>query len=115
MTIDRAELFRLAWVWARADEAFRWVYDWTPGRSYGRRRTATPTDRRAVFARHLARAWAEMKRQAAYRAQRIAAFAAARPAEDIRADILSIECKDRLCGSDRQRLEALYGELYAPI
>lgn len=113
MTIDRAELFRLAWAWARADEAYRWVYDWTPGRTYGHRRPTTGAERRAVFARHLTEVWKEARRRAAYRAASLAAFATARPADEIRTDILALECKDCLRGSDWQRLDDLYAELRA--
>jgi hypothetical protein len=76
MSINRAELFRLAWTWTNTDEAARVVYDWTPGATYGHRRPATATERRAFFVRHLKAAWAEMKRIAAYRAAQTAAFAA---------------------------------------
>ena len=113
MTIDRAELFRLAWARTRTDQAAQWVYDWTPGPRYGARRAATPAERRAVFARHLKAAWAEAKSQAAYRAAQRAAFVAQRPAEAIRRDIWILECKDRLFTRDFAQLDALRLELFA--
>lgn len=98
MTIDRAELFRLAWAMARQDL-------WS---------LRLPASRlRGLFHAALKRAWATVKCQAAYRAKRLAAFAVARPADEIRADILTLECKDRLRGSDWQRLDALRAELFA--
>ncbi|RWR31497.1 hypothetical protein D2T29_10720 [Sinirhodobacter populi] len=98
MTIDRAELFLLAWAWAKQE-----LWTWR-----------LPASRlRGLFRKALSQAWAEMKRRAVYRAQRLAAFAVARPADEIRTDILALECKDRLCGSDWQRLDALRMELHA--
>lgn len=113
MHIDRAELFRLAWKWARQDEAYHWVYDWTPGKAYGTRRAATGAERRAIFAHHLKRAWAEMKRVANYRAAQAAAFAKLRNHDDIQAEILTFECKDTIRGADWTRLDALRAELHA--
>lgn len=111
MTIDRAEIFNLAWAWTRADQEARWGYDWTPGRTYGNRRAATAAERRATFAKHLRAAWVAGRQRAAYREAQRAAFAKARPAEIIRRDILVIECKDRLFGGDWQALDALRAEL----
>ncbi|KFI24901.1 hypothetical protein [Paenirhodobacter enshiensis] len=97
MTIDRAELFRLAWVMARHD---LWSLRLPASRLHG------------LFPAALKRAWATVKCQAAYRAQRLAVFTAGRPADEIRADILTLECKGRLRGPDWQRLDALRAELF---
>ncbi|MFC3088273.1 hypothetical protein [Tabrizicola soli] len=98
MTINRKEVFRLAWVWAKQDQ-------------WGARAPASAL--RGYFRAALVRAWADVKRQAAYRAAQRAAFASARPAEEIRTDIRMLECKDRLAGADWQRLDALRAELRA--
>lgn len=98
MTIDRSELFRLAWALAKQDL-------WS---------LRLPASRlRGLFRGALSRAWAEMKRRAAYRAAQRLAFATARPVAAIQTDILLLECKDTLRGSDWQRLDALRAELWA--
>jgi hypothetical protein len=98
MTIDRKEVFRLAWVWAKHDL-------WSA--------RAPASALRGYFRAALVRAWADVKRQAAYRAAQRAAFTVARPAEEIRTEIWALECKDRLAGADWQRLDALRAELRA--
>jgi hypothetical protein len=98
MTIDRKEVFRRAWVWAKQDL-------WSD--------RAPASALRGYFRAALVRAWADAKQQAAYRAAQRAAFPAARPAEVIRTEILVLECKDRLAGADWQRLDTLRAELRA--
>ncbi len=98
MTIDRAELFRFAWLLARKQ---LWVL-------------RLPASRlRSLFPEALSEAWAELKRRAAYRAAQRKAHANARPATEVRSDIQALECKDRLSGSDWTRLDMLRGELRA--
>jgi len=100
MTIDRSELFRLAWQMARQEL-------WSQ---------RLPASRlRSLFPAALKRAWVAMKQQAAYRAQRLITFATAHPADEIRADILTLECKDAMRGCDWQRLDALRVELAAAL
>lgn len=96
MTINRAELFRLAWVWAKQD-------------LWSLRLPASHLWR--LFRDALVRAWADIKRQAAYRAAQAQAFAAVRLTSAIRADLMAFECKDSLRGSDWQHLDALRAEL----
>ena len=98
MQIDRKEVFRRAWLWARQD---LWAA------------RAPATALRGFFRAALVRAWAEVKTQAAYRAAQRAAFTSARPAAEIRNDIWVLECKDRLVGADWQRLDHLRAELRA--
>ncbi|OWU70510.1 hypothetical protein [Marinibacterium profundimaris] len=98
MTIDRAELFRLAWAWAKQD-------------LWSRRLPASHL--RGLFREALKRAWADLKRTAARLAAQRKTTAATRPAAQIQTDILVLECKDRLHGSDWQRLDALRAELMA--
>ena len=66
VAIDRAELFRIAWMRTRQDQDARWVYDWTPGSTYGSRRSSPAAERRAVFAKHLRSAWADMRARAGF-------------------------------------------------
>jgi len=94
MTIDRKEVFRLAWAWAKQD---LWAA------------RAPASALRGYFRAALVRAWADVKARAARRA----AAAAVRPASEIRADIITLECKDRLYGADWSRLNALHVELRA--
>lgn len=98
MTIDRAELFRLAWAIAKQD---LWSY------------RAPASKLRSYFKAALVKAWQEMKRQAAYRAAMIAAAADARPVEVVRAELWAFECKDSIRGADWQTLAALKAELAA--
>ena len=98
MTINRSELFALAWELARQD---LW-------------RLRLPASRlRGLFPAALSRAWSIMKGRAAYRARCIAAAATARPVEEIRTEIVTLECKDCLRGADWLRLDALRAELNA--
>lgn len=96
MTIDRKEVFNLAWAWAKQD---LWAA------------RAPASALRRFFCAALVRAWADVKARAARRAA--AAAAAVRPASEVRADILTLECKDRLYGADWSRLNALHVELRA--
>ena len=98
MTIDRAELFRLAWVWAKQDL-------WSD--------RAPASELRAYFKAALARAWQEMKTRAQRRAAMIAEAAKARPLDVVQADLWAFECKDTLRGFDWQTLAALKAELAA--
>lgn len=98
MTINRSELFALAWELARQD---LW-------------RLRLPGSRlRGLFPAALSRAWSIMKAHAAYRARYIAAAATARPVEEIRTEIVTLECKDCLRGADWLRLDDLRSELKA--
>ena len=101
MTIDRAKIMQDAWTIARRFAGNR--------ETWGQR-----------LSRALKYVWWDVKeaaRQAAaqdaYRAAQRAAFASARPAEEIRTEIWTLECKDRLAGADWQRLDALRAELRA--
>ncbi len=98
MTIDRAELFRLAWIWAKQD---LWSH-------------RAPASRlRAYFKAALARAWRELKARAQRRAAMIAAAASARPLAVVQAELWAFECKDTLRGADWETLAALQAELAA--
>lgn len=66
-----------------------------------------------MFHAALSRAWVEMKRRAANRAQCLAACTVARSADAIRSDILTLERKDKLRGGDWQRLDTLRTKLNA--
>lgn len=94
MTINRAEVFRLAWAFAKAD-------------LWSLRLPASCL--RSLFRAALVRAWADVKLMTARRAAERPA--PVRPAEEVRRDLLSWECKDSLRGSDWTRLEALRAEL----
>lgn len=103
MTIDRAKIMQDAWTIARRFAGNR--------ETWGQR-----------LSRALKLVWWNVKEaarqevaQAAYRAAQRAAFASARSAEEIRTEILVLECKDRLVGADWQRLDALRAELRACV
>ncbi|PYF12015.1 hypothetical protein C8J30_102330 [Rhodobacter viridis] len=98
MTFSRSELFVLAWELARQD-------------LWSRRLPASRL--RGLFPAALSRAWSIMRAHAANRARRLAAAATARPVEEIRTEIVTLECKDCLRGADWQRLDALRAELNA--
>jgi hypothetical protein len=98
MTIDRKEVFTLAWLWAKQD-------------LWSRRLPASHL--RGLFRTALVNAWAEVKRRAAYRAAQRAAFVSARPVDAIRKEIFIIECTDRMGAADYQRLATLNAELSA--
>ena len=98
MTVDRAELFRLAWIWAKQD---LWSH-------------RAPASRlRAYFKAALVRAWQDMKARAKRRAAMIAAAASARPLAVVQAALWAFECKDPLRGNDWNTLAALQAELAA--
>lgn len=106
MGIDRAAILRCAWAWAKSDDAFRWVYDWTPGNNYGRRRATTAAERRAVFAKHLRAAWADHKATAA-RAAAPSIFSAV-PTAMLRAEVVALEnCDARLGWARQERISTL--------
>lgn len=110
MTIDRSEVFRLAWAWTKADAASIWVYDWTPGPTYGHRRATTVSERRAVFAMHLRTAWAEVKRRAAL--CNVPSPLALVETTDLQTEIISLEnCDARLGWARQERLSTLRREL----
>ncbi len=88
MTIDRKELFTLAWTIARQEQ-------------WSKRLTSV----RGLFADALRSAWREMKRRAAIAVQR--AQPAPRAAADLMADISEIENRDRLRAADLDRLSEL--------
>ncbi len=109
MHIDRAAILRRAWVWAKADAAYCWVYDWTPGATYGQRRATTAAERRALFAKHLRAAWADRKAAAAHPVP--PAFATVATA-DLRAEVVTLEnCDARLGWQRQERLSTLRREL----
>jgi hypothetical protein len=109
MGIDRAAILRRAWAWAKADTAYRWVYDWTPGATYGQRRATTAAERRAVFAKHLRAAWADHKAAAARFVP--AAFSTA-PTAALRAEVVTLEnCDARLGWARQERISTLRREL----
>lgn len=98
MNTDRAELFRIAWAWARQD---LWSH-------------RAPASRvRAYFKAALVRAWREMKARALRRAGMLAAAAKARPLDVVKADLWAFDCKDTLRGKDWQTLSDLKTELAA--
>lgn len=110
MGIDRAAILRRAWAWAKADAAFTWVYDWTPGKTFGSRRASTAAERRAIFAKHLRAAWADYKRTAA-RAVVPSIFSTVATA-DLRAEVVMLEnCDARLGWARQERLSTLRREL----
>lgn len=88
MTIDRKELFTLAWAIARQEQ-------------WSRRLPSV----RGLFADALRSAWREMKRRAAIAAQR--AVPSPRAAADLLAAIREIENRDRLRAADLDRLSEL--------
>lgn len=99
MTINRADLMKAAWATVR-------------------RLRGNGESLRALLSRALKLAWEDAKqavRITAYAAAQVARMAAQRirPASEIRADILCLECKDRLQGADWSRLDALNRELRA--
>lgn len=98
MTIDRAELFRLAWAFAKQDL-------WS--------NRAPASQLRTFFRSALVRAWQEMKVRAARRAAMIAAAAKATPLDVVKADLWAFDCKDTMRGKDWQTLAALKAELAA--
>lgn len=91
MTINRKELFTLAWAIARQEQ-------WS-------RRLASV---RGLFGDALRKAWQEMKRRAAIAAQR--AQVAPRAAADLLAAIRDLENRERLRWADLDRLSALRRE-----
>jgi hypothetical protein len=91
MTIDRKELFTLAWAIARQEQ-------------WSRRLTSV----RGLFGDALRKAWHEMKRRAAIAAQR--AQAAPPAAADLLAAIRDLENRERLRCADLDRLSALRRE-----
>ncbi|KFI27761.1 hypothetical protein CN97_00130 [Haematobacter massiliensis] len=98
MTYDRSAIMKAAW---------------TIVRRFARSREPL----RQKLARALRCVWWDA-RQAAAVAARVAAemariAAAVRPAEEVRAEIFLIECKDRLEPCDWRRLDALRAELRA--
>ncbi|UMA64620.1 hypothetical protein LVO79_16705 [Roseivivax marinus] len=99
----------LAWMWARQEQCYSFVYDWTPGPTYGQRRSATGVEKRAVFAECLRRAWADMKsrasRQAAYEAS--LGNLVERSSASLLAEINDIENRERIRSDGWQRLDAL--------
>ncbi|SLN72015.1 hypothetical protein ROJ8625_03773 [Roseivivax jejudonensis] len=111
--INRSELMRLAWMWARQEQGYTFIYNWTPGPGYGHRRAATGPEKRAVFAECLRRAWAEMKARVA----RLAAHAANlgelgdRSASSLRAEIRDIETRNRIGPDGWKRLSQLQAAL----
>lgn len=109
MGIDRAVILRRAWAWAKADAAYSWVTDWTPGATYGRRRATTAAERRAVFAKHLRAAWADHKATAAHAA--LVTFSTV-PTEQLRAEVVALEnCDSRMGWAGQERLSTLRREL----
>lgn len=110
MTIDRSEVFRLAWAWTKADAASIWIYDWTPGPTYGQRRATTASERRAVFAMNLRKAWADVKRRAQLR--KLPSPLAVVATTDLQTEIISLEnCDARLGWARQERLSTLRREL----
>ncbi|ESW59067.1 MAG: hypothetical protein Q27BPR15_19685 [Rhodobacter sp. CACIA14H1] len=110
MGIDRAAILRRAWAWAKADAAFTWVYDWTPGATYGQRRATTAAERRAVFAKHLRAAWANHK--AAVTRAAVPSPLALVATADLRAEVVTLENSDARLGWARQeRISTLRREL----
>lgn len=96
MTVNRAEVFRLAWVWAKQDL-------WS--------RRAPASQLRAFFRAALSRAWADLRAQAVRAAETILHAANARPANVLRALIVTLENQDRLTHFDRLELRNLQSEL----
>jgi hypothetical protein len=110
MGIDRAAILRRAWAWAKSDAAFRWNYDWTPGKTYGSRRATMAAERRAIFAKHLRAAWADYKATAARAA--VPSIFSTVPTAELRAEVLTLEnCDARLGWQRQERLSTLRREL----
>jgi hypothetical protein len=110
MTIDRAALFHLAWARTRNDDDARWVYDWTPGKTYGHRRATTAAERRAIFAEHLRAAWADYKLTTARSS--VPSIFSTVPTAELQAEVLTLEnCDARLGWLRQERLSALCREL----
>jgi hypothetical protein len=91
MTINRKELFTLAWAIARQDQ-------------WSRRLPSL----RGLFGDALRQAWREMKRRAELAAKR--PTPTLRPAADLMAGILDLENRDRLRGAELERLSSLRAE-----
>jgi hypothetical protein len=96
MTYNRKQIMTLAWAWARQD-----LWSLRLPASHLRR----------LFNDALRRAWAEAKEKARQFSDTVKG--PSRPAEQIQREILILECKDRLCWQDFQRLDALNRELNA--
>lgn len=58
---NTSAIMRRAWAWAKADRDFHSAYDWTTGVGYGRPIPVPAAERRAIFAKYLARAWEAAK------------------------------------------------------
>ena len=91
MTINRKELFSLAWTIARQEQ-------------WSRRLPSL----RGVFGDALSQAWREMKRRIELAAMR--PTPTPRPAADLMVGILDLENRDRLRGADLERLSSLRAE-----
>lgn len=110
MHINRRQVMTTAWALVRGEmqRDFRFIYDWTPGPTYGQRRETTAEEKRAVFAAALRRAWATVKDAARITAER---RQTARPVAELRAMIENLENTDTLAHAGLQRLSELRSEL----
>ncbi|SFD67618.1 hypothetical protein [Roseivivax sediminis] len=111
--INRSDLMRLAWTWARQELAYSFIYDWTPGPTYGQRRTATVSEKRSIFADCLRKAWAEMKARAQQWAAHIDSLGALveRSSASLLAELNDSENRSHIDADGWARIEALRAAL----
>ncbi|SHJ24561.1 hypothetical protein SAMN05444417_3301 [Wenxinia saemankumensis] len=109
LTVTPREVMQLAWSLARAERAFSFVQDWTPGPTYGRQRRASLVEKRALFANALRRAWTQVKSLVARR--RAAVAAETRTPAAIRAELEALENRDTLGPEGRARISELLAAL----